>query len=42
MFSRFITDEVTLIKRGGERYENIPAHVQTNLILIEDITVLIE
>ena len=42
MFSRFITDEVTLIKRRGEIYENIPAHVQTNLILIEDITVPIE
>ncbi|WP_195953642.1 hypothetical protein [Clostridium saudiense] len=27
MFSRFITDKVTLIKRRGEIYDNISAHV---------------
>lgn len=42
MFSKFKTDKVTLIKEDGQKYEDIFANVQPNLIFIDDATLPIE
>ena len=34
MFNEFKKDKVTLVKISGEKYENIPADVQTKLIFL--------
>jgi hypothetical protein len=41
-FDSFMTDRVTLIKRSGERAEDIPASVQRGKIFINNARVLIE
>lgn len=41
-FTHFMNDEVTLIKKNGELFRNIRALVQTNTILIDDVSIPIE
>lgn len=42
MFNIPITDKVTLLKNNGQKIEDIPAHVQSNMIFIQDSTIPIE
>jgi hypothetical protein len=42
IFKDFPSENVTLIKNNGERYENVEAIVQSDMILTEDTSLLIE
>lgn len=42
MLSNMLKDKVTLIKKDGERYENIKASVQKEIIFIDDASLPIE
>lgn len=42
MFKTLMNDRVTLVKRSGQRYENLHAAVQSKLILTENVGVPIE
>jgi hypothetical protein len=38
MFLPLINDRITLIKANGQRLNDIPANVQTNMIFVQDVT----
>lgn len=42
MLNRFMTDRVTLVKKNGQRFEDIPASVQSKKIFIDDASIPIE
>ena len=42
VFSSILTDRVTLVKKGGERFEKIRASVQSRMILTQDTRIRIE
>jgi hypothetical protein len=42
MFRGFMNDRVTLVKKNGQRFENLPASVQPGLILTQDPNIPIE
>ena len=42
MFSRLMNDRVTLVKRTGQRFENLRASVQSGLIVTDDVEVPVE
>lgn len=42
MLNRFMSDRVTLVKKDGQRIEDIPANVQTKKIFIDDASIPIE
>jgi hypothetical protein len=42
MFKQFMTDRVTLVKKNGQRFENLPANVQSGMIMTQDPKIPIE
>ena len=42
MFETFMNDRVTLVKKTGQRFENLPASVQSGLILTDNVKVPVE
>ena len=42
LFGRFTTDRVTLVKQDGQRFENLPASVQSGLIVTDNPEIPIE
>ena len=42
MFETFMNDRITLVKKTGQRFENLPASVQSGLILTDNVKVPVE